>query len=81
MVSAVVHPASTDIEATSNDIDAVNVLKANAQQAAKDLYQESEFDITKARRLSACSTMLVTESGISMLSSTSYKRWPSSEGP
>ncbi|EAW15404.1 uncharacterized protein NFIA_047390 [Aspergillus fischeri NRRL 181] len=43
MVSAVVHPASTDIEATSNDIDAVNVLKANAQQAAKDLYQENFY--------------------------------------
>ncbi|GFF51193.1 inositol oxygenase 1 [Aspergillus lentulus] len=47
MVSAVLHPSSTNIEATSDNIDAVNVLKANAQQAAKDLYEESEFDKAK----------------------------------
>ncbi|KAJ6042757.1 uncharacterized protein N7446_013823 [Penicillium canescens] len=47
MVSAALHSASTNIEATSDNIDAVNVLKTNAKQAAKELYDESEFDKAK----------------------------------
>ncbi|KAL4940039.1 hypothetical protein BDV06DRAFT_213810 [Aspergillus oleicola] len=40
MVAAVIQP--TNIEAVSDDIDAVNVLKANLKN--KDLYDEPEFD-------------------------------------
>lgn len=44
MVSAASHPASTMTESASDNIGAVNVLKANEKQAVKDLYHESEFD-------------------------------------
>lgn len=46
MAAAIKHTPA-NIEATSDSVDAVNVLKANAEGAGKSLYDESEFDKSK----------------------------------
>ncbi|KAJ5683643.1 hypothetical protein N7462_006808 [Penicillium macrosclerotiorum] len=47
MVATVMHLPPTNIEATSDNVDAVNVLKSSATQVNKGVYDKSEFDQAK----------------------------------
>lgn len=49
MAAAALAPFPVNIEKTSDDIDAVNVLKGNLQKNESDLYNQSKFDQDKEK--------------------------------